>query len=125
MAAKSHRKGEVDREDTIKGLSPSGEPGSVSTTPYTDDEVQGFAAKLQAWGDTLEPREQQLLIHLVGSGSTAGDDDVQGYGFGFGDWTVLRQIVVQKWNTVGQDVTVNKSKTADKAFNAVSDYIRG
>jgi hypothetical protein len=27
--------------------------------------------------------------------------------------------------TIAQDVTVNKAKTADKAFNAMDGYIRG
>jgi hypothetical protein len=44
--------------------------------------------------------------------SEAETDDVRG-----GDGKKVFQIT--------QDVTVNKSKTADKAFNAMDDYIRG
>lgn len=43
----------------------------------TDDELQGFARKLEAWGETLSPREQAFLIQLLGR--AAAGDDVQGY----------------------------------------------
>ena len=39
-------------------------------------------------------------------------------------WTIMQDVQTKMFE-IGQDVTVNKAKTADKAFNAFDGYIRG
>ena len=38
----------------------------MSESTYTEEELSAFSDKLQAWGDGLPEREQQLLGNLVG-----------------------------------------------------------
>ena len=44
------------------------------------DDVQGFAQRLQAWGQTLAGKDRALLQLLMArAGNAAGEPDVQGY----------------------------------------------
>jgi hypothetical protein len=95
----------------------------VSLAPFTDDEVQGFAAKLHAWGQTLEPRERALLVNIVMS--RADDDDVHGYGYGLADSADLRRVVGIKFIGITEDLSFSKSKVQEKWYSALDAYIRG
>ena len=60
----------------------------MSEVTFDEQELRAFSDKLQAWGESLDGREQELLGSLVrlaaaGRQSEAeGDDDVAGFGFG-------------------------------------------
>ena len=117
---------DLEREATIRGLGASGQ----DIAPFTDAEVQGFTRKLQAWGDGLPSREQELLARIV-LAVPAGEEeeDVRGYTLG-AMWPIASTSLGVKVNAattyeIAQDVTVNKAKTADKAFTAMDGYIRG
>jgi hypothetical protein len=65
----------------------------------------------------------ELLAGIVMSASS--DDDTRGYFFFSslgGSWKYSTPAKIAE---ITQDVTVNKAKTADKAFNAMDGYIRG
>lgn len=111
----------MEREETIRGLGASGQDAA----PFADDEIQAFSQKLQSWGDALPPREQELLARMVlAVPAGAEEDDVGGYILG-GMWPAASMSLSVKVTSIAQDVTVNKQKTADKAFNAMDGYIRG
>ena len=103
---------------------PGLERDATLRAPFTDYEVEQFTEKLKAWGDALPEREQELLARLV-TGATTDEENVGGYMFGA--WSAMRATLAKRISTtaVAQDVTVNKAKTADKAFNAMDGYIRG
>ena len=51
-----------------------------SQPSMTEAEVRGFAEKLVAWADTLEPTERALLRAIVWRGApAAATDDIAGY----------------------------------------------
>ena len=59
----------------------------MSESTYTEEELSAFSDKLQAWGDDLPEREQQLLGNLVGRAAAytqaeaEGDEEVAGFSF--------------------------------------------
>ncbi len=59
----------------------------MSELSYTEEELNAFSDRLQAWGDGLPEREQQLLGNLVGraaahtQGEAEGDEEVAGFSF--------------------------------------------
>lgn len=125
MADENQVRGEgaLEREETIRDLeTPSGSPQSPEE-PFTEAEVKAFSEKLQSWGEKLPDREQLLLARVVQS-AQGDEDDVGGFLFG----QLLAPVALKLTGRLGgvaQDVTVNKAKTADKAFNAMDAYIRG
>ena len=62
----------------------------MSEVRFDEQELRAFSDKLQAWGESLDGREQELLGSLVGlaaahtpAGAEAGgDDEVAGFSFG-------------------------------------------
>ena len=114
----SSEKTNIEREETVRNLEPSRDTPR-GTDPYSEEELKAFSEKLKAWGKTLPDRERELLAGILVAASP--EDEVSGFDLGraasgkFGD----------KIFVVLQDVTVNKAKTADKAFNAMDAYIRG
>ena len=62
----------------------------MSEVRFDEQELRAFSDKQQAWGESLDGREQELLGSLVGlaaahttAGAEAeGDDEVAGFGFG-------------------------------------------
>ncbi|HWW53677.1 MAG TPA: hypothetical protein VNY84_07905 [Acidimicrobiales bacterium] len=58
---------------------------------------------------------------LYRSGVVDDGGDVEGFSFNFGS---IHNGPVPNLGTVFQDVTVNKAKTADKAFTAMDGYIK-
>jgi hypothetical protein len=90
-----------------------------------DEEVRAKVAKgdFAAAGDLdLTDEEQELL-----QAAAASDAEVVGYGFDMNLLGLTGNPAARPGQklTVAQDVTVNKAKTADKAFNAMDGYIRG
>lgn len=112
--------GGLERDATVRSGPETRGTGDVA--PYTDAEIEEFSAKLRAWGDTLPAREQELLARLVRARAGSPSDEVGGH---LGDWTSLGASLTPQVQLVAQDVTVNKAKTADKAFNAMDGFIRG
>lgn len=110
----------LEREETITDLVDPVAPQPDEA--FTEAEVQAFSDKLQAWSDTLPDRERQLLATVVQS-AQAGGDDVSAFSM----TQLLSPLTVSLTQnmTIAQDVTVNKAKTADKAFNAMDGYVRG
>ena len=60
----------------------------MSDATYTEEELSAFSDKLQAWGESLPEREQQLLGNLVGlavertqAEAEAEEPEVAGFGF--------------------------------------------
>ncbi len=59
----------------------------MSESTYTEEELSAFSDKLQAWGESLPEREQELLGSLVGraaahtQGEAEGDEEVAGFSF--------------------------------------------
>jgi hypothetical protein len=43
-------------------------------------DVQEFAQKLERWGEQLPPKEQALLLLMLGRAHAAADADVRGFG---------------------------------------------
>ncbi len=46
--------------------------------PYSDEEIQAFAGKLETWAKSLPEREQRLLAVVIGAAETT-DADVSGF----------------------------------------------
>ena len=60
----------------------------MSDATYTEEELSAFSDKLQAWGESLPEREQQLLGSLVGRAAAhtqgeaeAEEPEVAGFSF--------------------------------------------
>jgi len=111
----------LEREPTVSGLEPP-VGAAEDSAPFTDAEVEGFAQRLRTWGDALPAREQELLARLV-LAPPGAENDVGGYVWGM--WPSASASLSEKVWAAAQDVTVNKAKTADKAFKAMDAYIRG
>ena len=47
----------------------------------TPGELTAFAKKVEAWGRSLTPREQEFLVELIARAATAEPADVHGYAF--------------------------------------------
>jgi hypothetical protein len=78
-----------------------------------------LAEKYRMFLEGLSDEEFELYRTSVGL-----DDHDETEGFAF-DITLLQQkIGVSQMATVFQDVTVNKAKTADKAYQAMDGYIK-
>jgi hypothetical protein len=57
----------------------------MTTNEMNRDEVMEFGAKLDAFGQQLSPKEQELLATILLRAAHAPSDDVVGYDFG--SWT--------------------------------------
>jgi len=55
----------------------------MSEQPFTQDEIDAFAAKLDDWGGTLPERERALLHALLAEAQGAAEAEVSGFGFDF------------------------------------------
>ena len=94
-------------------------------------------AKLGELDSQLDAEENNLLSVLLAMGAEQAaevvrerDSDVEGFGARrFAVNATMTPLATQmqpgKIFEITQDVTVNKAKTADKAFNAMDGYIRG
>lgn len=51
----------------------------MATITLTENEIQAFAGKLEAFGDSLSPKEQILLAEILSRAASADDDDVEGH----------------------------------------------
>ena len=50
-----------------------------SRPPIGEDDVRGFAAKAQAWAETLSPQEQTILGEMFRRAAEEPADDVAGH----------------------------------------------
>ena len=50
----------------------------MNESTYTEEELSAFSDKLQAWGDGLPEREQQLLGSLVGRAAAHTQAEAEG-----------------------------------------------
>ena len=50
----------------------------MSESTYTEEELSAFSDKLQAWGESLDGREQQLLGNLVGLAAAHTQAEAEG-----------------------------------------------
>ena len=50
----------------------------MSESTYTEEDLSAFSDKLQAWGESLPEREQQLLGSLVGRAAAHTQGEVEG-----------------------------------------------
>ena len=115
----------MEREETISDLeSPSGSPPAAEE-PFSEAEVQAFIQKLETWGQGLSERDRMILARVLRNTETGADDEVGGYLFRLISPVATNLKLSNHLQVSAQDVTVNKAKTADKAFAAMDAYIRG
>lgn len=50
----------------------------MSESTYTEEELSAFSDKLQAWGESLPEREQELLGSLVGRAAAHTQAEAEG-----------------------------------------------
>ena len=50
----------------------------MSESTYTEEELSAFSDKLQAWGESLDGREQELLGNLVGLAAAHTQAEAEG-----------------------------------------------
>lgn len=56
----------------------------MSESPFTQEEIDAFAAKLDEWGGTLPERERALLHALLAEADSAAEaEEVSGFNFTF------------------------------------------
>ena len=89
----------------------------------TDDSTRAsLEQKYRSFIQSLD--DDELALFRSGLEQRADDDDeVQGFAFNLLQMPTIDTSGAIK--EVTQDVTVNKAKTADKAFNAMDGYVRG
>lgn len=51
----------------------------MATITLSEGEIQTFAGKLEAFGDSLSPKEQILLAEILSRAASADEDDVEGH----------------------------------------------
>lgn len=61
--------------------------------PITEQDVTGFAQKLEQWGTTLPPGEQALLALIMQRANSTEAADVQGYQ----SYSALSSTVTRSW----------------------------
>jgi hypothetical protein len=66
--------------------------------------------------------QDEFALYRTSVGAVDAGGDVEGFNFNLG---AAHGVPLANLGSVFQDVTVNKAKTADKAFTAMDGYIRG
>jgi hypothetical protein len=65
--------------------------------------------------------EDEFALYRTGVGVVDADAEVEGFSFDLGS---VHGMPLSNLGTVFQDITVNKAKTADKAYTAMDGYIK-